>query len=122
MKTVYGAFAVISAIVRQLYLPNPFECFGTEGVVYNWIAEPILHVIAYMLVGIVYHRGDAPAVGSILYMIAYAALVGFLWLLGVFRFAWWWVLIVITSIILIILGIHWIKNRYDRNFAIRNRD
>lgn len=101
MKKLYGIMTAISIIVRQFYLPNPFECFGDMAIVINWIAEPIIHAAAYGLVGLIYHKGEFPALGSFLYLVAYAVITGILALMGLFSFAWWWVLIIIAAMIAI---------------------
>ena len=100
--SLYGIISVLSVLVRMFLLPNPFECFGAQAELYNWIAEPILHVIAYSLVGLVYCKGSFPAYGSFLYLITYAILVGILWIFGIFSFAWWWVLSLVVGITFII--------------------
>lgn len=114
--SLYGVISVISIIVRQFFLPNPFDCFGDKAVLINWIAEPVLHLIAYGLVGLVYCRGSFPAIGSMLYLVTYAALVGVLWLMGIFTFAWWWVTIIVVALMAIILVIKIIANKYDGYF------
>lgn len=111
MKSLYGVATIVSFLIRQFVLPNPFECFGEKAILINWIAEPILQVVAYMLVGLVYQKGDMPAIGSALFLITYAALVGVLWVLGAFRFAWWWILLLTAAFIAVVLGIRWICNR-----------
>ena len=111
MKSLYGVATIVSFLIRQFVLPNPFECFGEKAILINWIAEPILQVVAYMLVGLVYRKGDMPAIGSALFLITYAALVGVLWVLGAFRFAWWWILFLTAAFIAVVLGIRWICNR-----------
>ena len=64
MGKLYALMTLVSTLVRQFMLPNPFECFGDRAMVINLIAEPIIHVIAYGMVGLVYHKGDFPALGS----------------------------------------------------------
>lgn len=103
---------LISVIVRQFVLPNPFECFGDSAILINWIAEPIIQVIAYGVVGLFYRRGAAPALGSFLYLIAYAIIIGILWLMGIFSFAWWWILIIVVTIAALICGGIWLKERF----------
>lgn len=98
---MYKIMMVISMFVRQFYLPNPFECFGEWAWLYNILAEPLMHSIAFGLVGLVYTRGSAPAIGSFLYLVAYTAVTGILTLMGVYSFAWWWVLIVLVGAIFI---------------------
>lgn len=107
--SLYGLITLISVLVRQFVLPNPFECFGDNADLINWIAEPIIHVVAYGIVGCYYIRGSAPALGSILYLIVYALIVGILWLLGLSSFAWWAILIAISVFGILFYAIHWLK-------------
>ena len=109
--SLYGIVTVVSTIVRQFYLPNPFECFGDKATLINWIAEPIIHMFAYVIVGMFYTRGSAPAVGSLLYLFTYALIVGLLWVMGIFSFAWWWVLIILIIIGALCYGVYWLKER-----------
>ena len=99
MKMLYTIISVVSIVVRQFFLPNPFECFGDTAWLYNLIAEPIIHALAFALVGLVYHKGEFPALGSFLYLVAYAALTGILALMGTFSFAWWWIAIIVAAMI-----------------------
>lgn len=99
MGKLYGIMAAIGIIVRQFYLPNPFECFGDVAWLCNLIAEPIIHGVAFLLVGTIYRKGSFPALGSFLYLVAYAAITGILALTGIFSFAWWWVLIIVAATI-----------------------
>lgn len=91
---MYQLVAIVSVIVRQFYLPNPFNCFGDMAIIYNWAAEPAIHILSYLLVGQVYQSGSAPTFGSILYLLAYSLITGILWILGLFSFAWWWITVV----------------------------
>lgn len=102
MGKLYAIMAAISIIVRQFYLPNPFECFGDMAWLYNLIAEPIIHGAAFLLVGTIYRKGSFPALGSFLYLVAYAVITGILALMGIFSFAWWWVLIVAIVVLVIV--------------------
>ena len=96
---IYGLIAIVSTVIRQFYLPNPFECFGDSAVLYNSIAGVLIHPVAFLLVGTVYRSGDCPPLGSFLYLLAYAAITGVLALMGIFSFAWWWVLIIVMAMI-----------------------
>ena len=116
MGKLYALFTIVSTLVRQFVLPNPFACFGDNAILINWIAEPILHVVAYANVGLFYIRGSEPLLGSIGYLFTYACLVGFLWVLGIFSFAWWWVLIVVIALIATIIGIRYLLNLLDGGF------
>lgn len=103
MGKLYAIMTLISTLVRQFALPNPFDCFGDSAILINLIAEPIIHVVAYGLVGLVYHKGDCPALGSFLYLAAYAAITGILALMGIFAFDWWILIIVVAMIAIGIL-------------------
>ena len=100
-RAVYAIMVSISIVVRQFYLPNPFDCFGDVAWICNLVAEPIIHLAAYGLVGLVYHKGDCLVLGSLLYIVAYATITGILALMGIFSFAWWWVLIIVVAMIAI---------------------
>lgn len=100
---MYGLMAIISLLVRQFLLPNPFECFGSMAEIYNWIAGVVISPIAFALVGLIYHKGDFPALGSFLYLVAYAAITGVLMLMGIFSFAWWWILAVVAMLVVAFL-------------------
>jgi len=113
MGKLYALFTVVSTLVRQFALPNPFECFGDNAILINWIAEPILHIIAYAIVGLFYSKGSAPLLGSIGYLFTYACLIGFLWVLGIFSFAWWWIIIVAAGLIAILFGVRYLLNLLD---------
>lgn len=103
---MYPIMAVISVLIRNFALPNPFSCFGDIGFFYNLLlAEPILHSLSYWLVGLVYEKGSHPSWGSLLYLIVYLLLDVMLYIFGIFRFAWWWILLVIVGYPLILLCI-----------------
>ena len=109
--SLYGVLVVISALVRQFILPNPFECFGDKAIIINLIAEPIIHAVAFALVGLVYRKGSNPGLGSFLYLLTYALIVGVLWILGIFKFAWWWILILIAVFVGLVIGMRWLFNK-----------
>ena len=81
---MYKLIVAISILIRQFYLPNPFEALGDGLIVnigetpmafppeiLNWIAEPFMHVVTFAVVGLYYDRGSAPALGSFLYLLFY---------------------------------------------------
>lgn len=116
MGKLYAVFTVLSTLVRQFALPNPFECFGDKAVLINWVAEPFIHLIAYAIVGLFYIKGSEPLLGSIGYLFTYACLVGLLWILGIFSFAWWWIAVVVIGIVAILIGIKILVNKFDNGF------
>ena len=109
--SLYGVISVISFLVRQFVLPNPFECFGDKAIIINLIAEPIIQLVAYYLVGLVYQKGSNPGFGSLLFLLTYALIVGILWVLGIFKFAWWWISILVIAFVGIVIGIRWLGNK-----------
>ena len=99
--TGYLGVSLISYIVRNLLLPNPFECFGANGEIYNILAEPIIHAVAFWITGMFYEKNSFPALGSFLYLIFYCAIIFALWLLGLAKFAWWSILIACVAIAIV---------------------
>ncbi len=109
---MYKLMSAMSIIIRQFYLPNPFECFGDMAIFYNWMAGLILAPISFAIVGTFYRSGDFPAFGSLCYLAVYAALTGILCIMGIFSFAWWWILIVTMTIIALTVGLIYLKERF----------
>lgn len=109
---MYHIMSVLSLLIRQFYLPNPFECFGDIGVFSNWCAGIILAPLSYALVGLVYQRGSAPAVGSLLYLLAYSGLTAILWLLGLFSFSKWAIVGMTVIITMVIVLISKVRNTF----------
>lgn len=108
---MYKIISVLSMLIRQFCLPNPFECFGDSAVLINWIAGIVIASITYLIVGLVYEKGSDPAVGSLLYLITYSLLTGILYILGIFSFAWWWIMILVVVFVGAIIGIRIISIR-----------
>ncbi len=80
---MYKLIATISLIIRQFYIPNPFEP-RPDAALINLIAEPIMHMVTYGVVGIFYEEYSAPAIGSFLYLLFYCIHTGLLMLMGYF--------------------------------------
>ena len=68
---MYKTMASISAFIRIFMLPNPFEEVEFGFFINIIVGEPLFHALAFGIVGIVYSRGDAPALGSVMYSITY---------------------------------------------------
>lgn len=109
---VYHLISALFWIIRQFAIPNPFETLG-DGIkvvisgtaislspeILNWIADPIISGVTFLIVGLYYISGSAPTVGSILYMVFYAIHIGLLYLLlSIYPTVWLIVLIVILYI------------------------
>jgi len=72
---MYKAMAAISVFIRMFILPNPFGETVFGFIVNIIIGETLLHILSYSIVGIFYNRGDFPALGSFMYLVAYWGLV-----------------------------------------------
>lgn len=72
---MYNIVCLISVIVRQFFVANPFENATIEvpfgPVFFNMITGAMLVPTTYMVVGIFYKRRSSPAVGSMLFLIFY---------------------------------------------------
>lgn len=66
---MYGMVSLISLIIRQFFLPNPYiNCFSNKNVadLFNLIiGGAILHFLSFIITSIYYSKGDAPTIGSI---------------------------------------------------------
>ena len=122
---MYKLMAAISIWIRQFYIPNPFEALG-DGLVINmgktsmllppealnWVAEPFMHGTTFVIVGLYYDRGSAPALGSFLYLIFYCIHTFLLWLMSLAGFATWAVILIVVLYIGCHIGVKWLQNRY----------
>ena len=84
---MYGFIHLISALIRQFVLPNPYiNIIGNKAYadLFNIIiGGTIIHVFAFLLTGCGYHRGiDDPAAGSFGYLISYCYITAIITLLG----------------------------------------
>ena len=71
---MYGIIALISAWIRQFYLPNPFVNIidPLYADLFNIIIGGfIIHILAYYITGCIYEKGSSPGLGSFLYLINY---------------------------------------------------
>ena len=82
---MYKLIAVLSVLIRNFMLPNPFESFP-NGIIYNWVTSALLFPVTFTMVGLLYERGSAPAWGSILFLVFYLINTGVLLLCSVFNF------------------------------------
>lgn len=63
---------VISLIVRQFLLPNPFAPLGDNAVLINWIFGVVFIPLSYKMVGLIYTKNSDPGFGSFLFLVVYA--------------------------------------------------
>lgn len=72
---MYKLIKLISIIIRNAYLPNPFiSLIGNEGlafIVNAIIGEAIIGLLSYSITSIYYYKGEAPAFGSASYLFWY---------------------------------------------------
>ena len=107
---MYKLIVAISILIRQFYLPNPFEALGDGLIVnigetsillppgvLNWVAEPFMHMVTFVIVGLYYDRGSAPALGSFLYLLFYCVHTFLLWLMSLAGFDTWAVVLIIVT-------------------------
>ena len=91
---MYGIVSLLSLLIRNFLLPNPFESFAgqeisafstkfiIEPITANWITEAILFSITFSVVGLYYKREmKMPTLGSILFFAFYCIHTGLVYLL-----------------------------------------
>lgn len=70
---MYQIVSVLNGFIREEMMPNPFEFIFDNPIIVliftSLIGSKILKNLAYSMCGIFYNKGDAPILGSILYMI-----------------------------------------------------
>jgi len=122
---MYNIIKIVSVIIRQFYLPNPFEPIGNKlsiefmnmkvilsPEIMNWMAEPFLHLITFAVVGIYYSKGvDKPAKGSFLYLLFYGIHVGLIYLISILGFAPITIVAVIICYIALHIAVNILKNK-----------
>lgn len=125
MYKLYSVIAALSVFVRQFVLPNPFEPLGENftlsiknvGIpltpeIANWIAEPILHIITFAIVGIYYSRGkNEPALGSFLYLLFYTIHVGLIHIVSCFYFTWAAIIITLFVYVAVHIVVNVLRNQ-----------
>lgn len=116
---MYGIMALISYVVRQFYLPNPYITYfasGYEGFadIFNIIVGgAILHFFAYTITGIYYTKGTNAFIGSISYLFWYiicGAIISFIGLyIKSIKAA---IILFIFAYLLICLFVGFLKNKF----------
>ncbi|MBQ2981325.1 MAG: hypothetical protein IJD58_04265 [Lachnospiraceae bacterium] len=122
---MYSLIKIISIIIRQFCVPNPFETLG-DGIVMNlwgtsmlispevlnWVVEPFMYAVTFSIVGIYYDEGTVPVFGSFLYLAFYCIHIFLLWVMSLAGFATGAVLLVIVMYIGCHVGANRLRNRY----------
>ena len=112
---MYKLMAIVSILIRQLYIPNPFEPLGNRIIVHigeipllnlseilNVTVEPLIYVVTFTVVGLYYKKGSAPTLGSFLYLLFYCVHIFLLWLMSLLGFATW----AVVLIAVLYVGVH----------------
>jgi len=72
---LYAIISISSIIIRNFYLPNPFEEIlinKGQALSLNFIiGEPLLYVLSFTMCGIFYNKGGISALGSLGYLFFY---------------------------------------------------
>lgn len=118
---MYKVIAFISVIIRNTFLPNPFEPLGdivftiadipftiTPDIL-NIIMEAPLHAFTFAVVGLYYLKGSFPAIGSIFYLLFYVIHVFLIYVCSWFGFSWVVIAVVLSIYFLFHLIINIVK-------------
>ena len=123
---MYRLMALISLIIRQYYIPNPFEALG-EGVFVNIegasillspdrlnrIAELFMHGLTFTIVGLYYESGfNHPVLGSFLYLLLYCVHTFLLWIMSLAGFSTWAVILIVILYVGCHVGLINLRNNY----------
>ena len=103
---MYHVIHIISALIRQFLLPNPFSSFFSNQAyadLFNIvIGGAILHIMSYVMTGMVYEKNLAPGLGCFLYLFNYCLITAIIllitWLIHNF-----WVAVIICIVVYIIV-------------------
>ncbi len=106
---MYKLVSLISVIARYYYLPNPFGNIQ-NGVIINFMMEPILQGFTFKVVGLFYERRSSPALGSFLYLFFYSIHTCLIMLCGMFNFTKIAITMVAILYVLLLMGFAMIKN------------
>ncbi|MEN6325859.1 MAG: hypothetical protein ABFD18_06600 [Syntrophomonas sp.] len=126
---MYKFIAIISILVRQFAIPNPFEALdslptvtigGVEIILppifLNAIAGVVLVPITFTVVGLFYERGLAPAWGSFLFLLFYCVHTALLYLMSIAGFVTWVVVLIIVVYVALLIGVPVLCNRLSRRY------
>lgn len=104
---------VISFIVRQFFLPNPFTPLGSNADAINLLFGGVLVPITYGMVGFIYDSGSDPTAGSFLFLLIYAINTGVTYLVcKAYPIQWLMGLIVVLYIALYTFIVIKVRNDY----------
>lgn len=73
---MYQLVSLLNGFIRNEIITNPFEFISDNPIIvvlFTYIiGGAVIHFIAFNMVGIIYKKGQAPIIGSILYLLSYA--------------------------------------------------
>ena len=116
---IYAFLSMVFWLIRQFYMPNPFEVLG-DGVtivlyevpilltpyILNWLAGLVLPFFTFGVTGLYYISRSNPALGSVLYMGFFCVHVGILHLMSsIYPLYWLIVLIILAYVALHIMAL-----------------
>lgn len=114
---MYKVIHLISAIIRQLVLPNPYSSI-IKNTAYSeffniFVGGTIIHMLAYILTGCGYIKGvDSPSSGSLGYLISYVYLTFLITGFGyIFNSIVWFVISVLVVYVISCIAVGYIFNR-----------
>lgn len=117
---MYKMINLISALIRQFVLPNPYVSFIDNEVyaeLFNiFVGGTILHFLSFFLTGFCYTRGvDHPASGSFWYLLSYIYMTFVITIIGCFISNIW--LAIIVLVVVYILSIIVVNRLFNQRFT-----
>jgi hypothetical protein len=98
---LYKLIYLAGFLIRQFLLPNPFEPLGDKAFIANLLVGGAFWFLSFLMTGIIYKPGSAPALGCFIYNITYALNTGITYLV-MLAYPTTWLMIVIAAVYLII--------------------
>lgn len=128
-RIVIKIFTIVSTlfwIIRQYAIPNPFDALGAGLTIYigesallltpevlNWLADPLIYGVTFIVVGLYYRSGSEPVLGSILYMVFYCIHIGLLYLILSCHPITWLMIVIAVAYIALHIAALILKSRID---------
>lgn len=110
MLKLYELIKLLSILIRQYALPNPFTGFENADAL-NLLVGVILYPITYLTVKIYYKARSNPPLGSFLYLFFYIVNTLLIALAGVFKFSKISIIIIALLYGFVLGGIKWMQSK-----------
>ena len=110
---MYRLIYLISFLVRQFLLPNPFTPLGDNAEIINLIVGGAFVPLSYFMTSFIYDKRSEPTIGSILFLVVYALNTGMTYLVCL-AYPLVWLMILIGAVyfaIFVFLSVIIRKNR-----------